>query len=98
MWQCVFSILRPLGTDKRPEVRNCALSTLFKTLTPPSHAHFLQLNSWPRVLNRLLFPLLDDVRNLAAAAADVKIDNELGGGVMMLVHHSRYLFLRVESA
>eukprot|EP00026_Physarum_polycephalum_P000282 Phypoly_transcript_00282.p1 GENE.Phypoly_transcript_00282~~Phypoly_transcript_00282.p1 ORF type:complete len:1756 (+),score=269.99 Phypoly_transcript_00282:745-5268(+) len=89
MWQCVFCVLRPLGTDKRPEVRNCALSTLFKTLTPPSHAHFLQLNSWLRVLQCLLFPLLDDVRNLAAAAADVKIDNELGGGVMMLVHHSR---------
>lgn len=90
MWQCVFSVLRPLGTDRRPEVRNCALSTLFKTLT--THAHFLQLGSWPRVLQRLLFPLLEDVRNLAAAAADVKIDNELGGGVMMLVHHSRHPF------
>jgi len=90
MWQCVFNVLRPLGTDRRPEVRNCALVTLFKTLT--THAHFLQLLSWPHVLNYLLFPLLDEVRSLAASAADVKIDNELGGGVMMLVHHSRYLY------
>ncbi len=87
MWECLFSVLRPLGTDRRPEVRNCALITLFKTLT--THAGHLQLSSWPSVLNSLLFPLLDDVRNLAASAADVKIDNELGGGVMMLVHHSR---------
>lgn len=88
----VFSILKMLGTDERPEVRNSAIRTLFQTLG--SHGHKLSSSMWQDCLWNYVFPILDSVTHLAATSSrDEWQGKELGvrGGktVHMLIHHSR---------
>ncbi|CAA6667168.1 unnamed protein product [Spirodela intermedia] len=88
----VFSILRKLGADERPEVRNAAIRTLFQTLG--SHGQKLSRNMWEDCLWNYVFPILDCVNHLAATSSrDEWHGKELGtrGGkaVLMLIHHSR---------
>ncbi|XP_057816566.2 uncharacterized protein LOC131029908 isoform X2 [Cryptomeria japonica] len=88
----VFGVLKSLGTDERPEVRISAIRTLFQSLS--SHGHKLSTDMWEHCLWRLVFPLLTDVRHLAATSSkDEWQGKELGmrGGkpVHMLIHHSR---------
>ncbi|XXG73744.1 hypothetical protein AAC387_Pa07g2600 [Persea americana] len=88
----VFSILKKLGGDERPEVRNSAIRTLFQTLG--SHGQKLSSNMWEDCLWNYVFPILDNVTHLAATSSrDEWQGKELGmrGGkaVHMLIHHSR---------
>eukprot|EP01113_Clastostelium_recurvatum_P028234 TRINITY_DN3417_c0_g1_i5.p1 TRINITY_DN3417_c0_g1~~TRINITY_DN3417_c0_g1_i5.p1 ORF type:complete len:1934 (-),score=527.70 TRINITY_DN3417_c0_g1_i5:36-5837(-) len=86
-WLGVFGAMKTLATDMRPEVRNCALITLFKTLT--THGQHLGGTTWEACLWGILFPLIEDVKMAAASAANDRIDSDLGNGMVMLVHHSR---------
>ncbi|MQM19579.1 hypothetical protein Taro_052586, partial [Colocasia esculenta] len=88
----VFSILRKLGGDERPEVRNAAIRTLFQTLG--SHGQKLSRSMWEDCLWNYVFPILDSVDHLASTSSrDEWQGKELGtrGGkaVHMLIHHSR---------
>ncbi|KAG9451995.1 hypothetical protein H6P81_004899 [Aristolochia fimbriata] len=88
----VFSILKKLGADERPEVRNSAIRTLFQTLG--SHGQKLSSSMWEDCLWRYVFPILDSVNHLAETSSrDEWQGKELGvrGGkaVHMLIHHSR---------
>lgn len=120
--------LKQLCVDARTEVRNCAIQTLFKTLS--THGSLLEHDIWPsviaqvphthhrthtyrtrtrltrhvRVINcepveQILFPLMNEIRNLSASAGKNRIDTELGkeGGksVIMYVSRSRVRVVRV---
>ena len=45
LWLNTFTELKALSTDARPEVRNCAIQTLFKTLS--THGYLLEIDTWP---------------------------------------------------
>ncbi|GBG74470.1 hypothetical protein CBR_g18881 [Chara braunii] len=92
MLHTIYCIIKNLGTDERPEVRNSAIRTLFASIV--SHGAKISQDLWQLCLWKLLFPLLDTVRHLAATSSrDEWVGKELGkqGGkpVHMLVHHSR---------
>ena len=83
--------MKQLCLDQRFEVRNCALITLVKTLT--THGNVIDISTWHIFIWDILFPMLDDIRVSASAAATDEVNVELGkqGGrtVKLLVHHSR---------
>ncbi|KAK9215301.1 hypothetical protein WN944_007306 [Citrus x changshan-huyou] len=88
----VFSLLKKLGADQRPEVRNSAIRTLFQTLG--SHGQKLSESMWEDCLWNYVFPMLDCASHMAATSSkDEWQGKELGtrGGkaVHMLIHHSR---------
>ncbi|XP_024951722.2 uncharacterized protein LOC102616955 isoform X2 [Citrus sinensis] len=88
----VFSLLKKLGADERPEVRNSAIRTLFQTLG--SHGQKLSESMWEDCLWNYVFPMLDCASHMAATSSkDEWQGKELGtrGGkaVHMLIHHSR---------
>ncbi|KAL9447587.1 hypothetical protein AB3S75_015123 [Citrus x aurantiifolia] len=88
----VFSLLKKLGSDERPEVRNSAIRTLFQTLG--SHGQKLSESMWEDCLWNYVFPMLDCASHMAATSSkDEWQGKELGtrGGkaVHMLIHHSR---------
>ncbi|XP_059649380.1 uncharacterized protein LOC132295225 isoform X2 [Cornus florida] len=88
----VFSLLKKLGADERPEVRNSAVRTLFQTLG--THGQKLSKNTWEDCLWNYVFPTLDRASHMAATSSkDEWHGKELGtrGGkaVHMLIHHSR---------
>ncbi|XP_042398524.1 protein MON2 homolog [Zingiber officinale] len=88
----VFTILRNLAADERPEVRNSALRTLFQTLG--SHGQKISRHMWEECLLNYVFPILDRVSHLASSSSREEWQGkELGtrGGkaIHMLIHHSR---------
>ncbi|XP_074581344.1 uncharacterized protein LOC141837874 isoform X2 [Curcuma longa] len=88
----VFTILRNLAADERPEVRNSAIRTLFQTLG--SHGQKISRHMWEECLLNFVFPILDRVSHLASSSSREEWQGkELGtrGGkaIHMLIHHSR---------
>lgn len=73
-------------------MRNSGLRTLLSTMV--SHGAKLPAHLWRTCLWEILFPLLDTVRQLAAASSreesvGTQLGQDKGRAVMMLVHHSR---------
>ena len=89
LWMASFASMQPLASDARPEVRNCILLTLFKTLT--TYGHLLVLSTWRLCLKDIIFPILDQVKHSAnSAGKEVSASPETAGsGHTLLVHHSR---------
>ena len=56
--------METLSPDPRAEVRNCALRTLFSTLT--THGDMLMDDAWHALVWQILFPVLDYVRQGAS--------------------------------
>nr|XP_018911594.1 PREDICTED: protein MON2 homolog isoform X1 [Bemisia tabaci] len=83
LWMCLFTRLGKLCVDPRPAVRKSAGQTLFSTIY--AHGALLNHATWHSVLWQVLFPLLDQVRNLSNSASSEKVDT--GGNI--LIHHSR---------
>lgn len=59
LWVEVFTILKEVSTDERPEIRNCAVKTLTGALT--AHSVRLSAHAWSGCVSRALLPLLEDV-------------------------------------
>jgi hypothetical protein len=91
MWMSLFTEMEQLCVDQRFEVRNCALITLVKTII--SHGESWESSTWQHLIWDIYFPLLENIRFGASAAATDELNVELGtqGGrsVKLLVHHSR---------
>ncbi|XP_015786183.1 protein MON2 homolog isoform X3 [Tetranychus urticae] len=98
LWMSLFTKLGDLCTDTRPSLRKSASQTLFATLS--THGEILDSRLWSSVLWKVLFPLLDRVRNSSNTASSDKITEVSksmgisGIGVngntgSILLHHSR---------
>eukprot|EP00775_Hariotina_reticulata_P011566 gene11566-11710_t len=88
----LFTHLRKISMDPRPEVRNSGVRTLF--LAVGSQAAKFSPVTWRYCLWEILFPLVAYVHVMAdtssnAEAAAVELGKERGKAVMMLMHHSR---------
>ncbi|XP_072124342.1 protein MON2 homolog isoform X2 [Mobula birostris] len=84
LWLCLYSKLGELCVDLRPAVRKSGGQTLFSTVG--AHGTLLQHATWHTVLWKVLFPLLDRVRESSTTADKEKIES---GGGNILIHHSR---------
>ncbi|XP_043944224.1 protein MON2 homolog [Protopterus annectens] len=84
LWLCLYAKLGELCIDPRPAVRKSAGQTLFSTVA--AHGTLLQHLTWHTVVWKVLFHLLDRVRESTSTADKEKI--ETGGG-NILIHHSR---------
>lgn len=96
LWRTLFHEMQRGASDLRPEVRKCAVQTLFSTLT--SHGKLFSPSQWHEYLWQLVFPVLGAVHaaSLASAASEKNCDSaSLTTGpdgdsqYPMLIHHSR---------
>ncbi|XP_053575217.1 LOW QUALITY PROTEIN: protein MON2 homolog [Bombina bombina] len=84
LWLCLYAKLGELCVDPRPAVRKSAGQTLFSTIG--AHGTLLQHATWHTVIWKVLFHLLDKVRESSTTADKEKIES---GGGNILIHHSR---------
>uniref|UniRef100_A0A8C5PWF3 Protein MON2 homolog n=1 Tax=Leptobrachium leishanense TaxID=445787 RepID=A0A8C5PWF3_9ANUR len=84
LWLCLYAKLGELCVDTRPAVRKSAGQTLFSTIG--AHGTLLQHSTWHTVIWKVLFHLLDQVRESSTTADKEKIES---GGGNILIHHSR---------
>ncbi|KAF2071961.1 hypothetical protein CYY_006717 [Polysphondylium violaceum] len=87
MWLCSFSSMKNLCIDSRPAIRNGVVVSLFQILT--TYIHLFKKDLLDLILWTMLFPLIEEIKSCSEKADQERIDSDLGGGVMMLVHHSR---------
>ncbi|EFA78841.1 hypothetical protein PPL_08306 [Heterostelium album PN500] len=87
MWLCAYTSMKQLCIDQRPAIRNGVIVSLFQTLT--NFLHLLDKDLIETILWNILFPLIEEVKQCSELADKERIDSDLGGGVMLLVHHSR---------
>lgn len=86
----MLTCLQKLSMDSRPEIRHCAMHTLFGAIT--AHAQRLSATRWKSLFQDALFPLFAKAGERSALAMRRKeeaITPELKKGVKMTVHHSR---------
>lgn len=88
----VFKSLKTLSMERRPEVRNSAVRTLF--LAIGSHASRFSLEAWQFCLWEVMFSLVKYTYEMSSTssceeAAAEELGKEKGKSVKMLVHHSR---------
>ncbi|KAM4747143.1 protein MON2 homolog isoform 2-T2 [Rhinophrynus dorsalis] len=84
LWLCLYAKLGELCVDTRPAVRKSAGQTLFSTIG--AHGTLLQHSTWHTVIWKVLFHLLNQVRESSTTADKEKIES---GGGNILIHHSR---------
>ncbi|GAM21603.1 hypothetical protein SAMD00019534_047780 [Acytostelium subglobosum LB1] len=87
MWLCAFSSMKILCIDSRPAIRNGVIVSLFQNLA--TFLHLLDKELIETILWKILFPLIDEVKQCTDLADKDRIDSDLGSGVQLLVHHSR---------
>jgi hypothetical protein len=80
--------LQSLAKDSRPEIRNCAMRTLFAAIV--ANSSLLSVESWRFVFDDILFPLFGATVEKSGKASNEQSDApELKKGVKMTLHHSR---------
>lgn len=90
MWPTMLFQLRSLAVDFRPELRNCAVNTLFSAAV--GNGDSLTESEWKQFLLDVTFPLIEQVlkrTNSASRGANTAVAPELKKGVRMLMHHTR---------
>lgn len=90
MWPTMLLQLRSLAVDFRPELRNCAVNTLFSAAV--GNGYGLTESEWKQFLLDVTFPLIEQVlksTNSASRGANTAVAPELKKGVRMLMHHTR---------
>ncbi|ORX90356.1 hypothetical protein K493DRAFT_409906 [Basidiobolus meristosporus CBS 931.73] len=90
LWSLLLHSLSRICTDPRPEVRNGAIQTLFRTIG--INGGLLTPVDWKLCIWKVVFPLIDAVKQTAfeaiaawRALKDVQDDSK----AFMMVHHSR---------
>ncbi|KAJ3325884.1 hypothetical protein HDV06_002269 [Boothiomyces sp. JEL0866] len=66
LWMYLLHSLSELCSDDRPEVRNSANQTLFRTIS--MNGQRLTLESWELCITHVLFPLIERIQNLNSQA------------------------------
>jgi hypothetical protein len=93
LWMKLFAVLKAIGSDERPEVRNGAVKTLSSTLS--AHGSKLNATAWKGCVERALLPLLEEVMRgdgteNGSPAARASSSNLRGkGNAPVVLHHSR---------
>jgi hypothetical protein len=94
--QEVFNItttqLLGLSMDTRPEVRHCAMNTLFAALTMTANASLTTGEQWKQIFDDVIFPLFERAGARTTLAIESKEEAnapELKKGKKMILHHSR---------
>ncbi|CAM9312609.1 unnamed protein product, partial [Laminaria digitata] len=90
MWPTMLFELRSLAVDFRPELRNCAVNTLFSVAV--GNGSVLSESEWKQFLLEVTFPLIEQVlesTSSASSGANTAVAPELKKGVRMLMHHTR---------
>lgn len=79
LWVAVFQELWARADNRRAEIRNCALQTLYSTLTTYGSTHLTKA-TWSQVVEQVLIPSVDWV---------LKNADKADRAVVSAVHHSR---------
>jgi guanine nucleotide-exchange factor len=69
--ECMLQKLLMLSIDPRPELRNCAMNTLF-TVTC-AHASFMTVALWRDVFTKVIFPLFDRAKEKSRIGELVRV-------------------------
>lgn len=83
IWMFLLAKLSELCSNERPEVRNTASQTLFRTIG--MNGKKLTIESWSECIWRVLFPLLERVK--LSSLEDQELSSPVS--VNLLLHHSR---------
>eukprot|EP00605_Chrysophyceae_sp_TOSAG23-4_P001397 GSChrysophyteH1.ASY1.ANO1.1517.1 assembled CDS len=94
--QEIFNItttqLLGLSMDTRPEIRHCAINTLFAALTMTANASLTTGSQWKQIFDDVIFPLFAKAGARSTRAIESKEEAnapELKKGKKMTLHHSR---------
>jgi hypothetical protein len=88
LWMELFGVLKAVGRDGRPEVRNGAVKTLTSTLT--AHGTMLTAAAWRGCVERALLPLLEEVMDGGGSEArDAAGSSRTKADAQLVLHHSR---------
>ena len=86
----MMSNLLTLSMDSRPEIRNCALNTLFSCII--SNSDIFSSLQWKRFFEDIVFALFSQAEErscIAMKSNETAIAPELKKGIKMTIHHSR---------
>ncbi|KAJ8906597.1 hypothetical protein NDN08_003090 [Rhodosorus marinus] len=93
LWLAIFTWLKHLGLDGRPELRNGAIKSLISTLL--AHGTVLSPKAWAGCLTDCLDPLIKEVMvgglNEEASSVEAPADTNSAsdGNTRIIIHHSR---------
>ncbi|TPX66623.1 hypothetical protein SpCBS45565_g04327 [Spizellomyces sp. 'palustris'] len=87
LWMLLLGHLSQLCSDSRPEVRNSANQTLFRTIS--MNGAKLTLEAWEQCIWGVLFPLLERVQLSSEIDASGRLNSPDVGTPTVTMHHSR---------
>ncbi|KAI9139595.1 hypothetical protein BKA69DRAFT_1116837 [Paraphysoderma sedebokerense] len=86
LWMELLLQLLTVCSDSRPEVRNGAIQTLFRTIT--NNANAMTIDLWNSCIWKILFPLFDTIK-VGSSQAIANPSNQKPKEKLVMVHHSR---------
>ncbi|KAI8070702.1 hypothetical protein BC940DRAFT_295365 [Gongronella butleri] len=87
LWMLLLLQLSHVCVDARPEVRNGAIQTLFRTIL--MNGSVLGGRQWQACLWQILFPLLDAIKTASRRAAELEKETNAFQKNPLVMHHSR---------
>jgi hypothetical protein len=88
--EVMLSLLFNLAMDERPELRHCAINTLFSAMS--ANSQMLRVEQWQRIFESIIFPLFEKTgerSKIAMTSREEAVAPELKKGVKINMHHSR---------
>ncbi len=88
--EVMLSLLFNLSMDERPELRHCAINTLFSAMS--ANSLMLRVEQWQRIFESIIFPLFEKTgerSKMAMTSREEAVAPELKKGVKINMHHSR---------
>ncbi|KAH9128746.1 hypothetical protein AeMF1_001119 [Aphanomyces euteiches] len=85
LWPTAFSELKRIALDSRPEVRNCAINTLFGTAV--THGANFRLEEWTTFLQGTVLPLAEELASIVPEEAHTL--DPTASAASVVLHHSR---------
>lgn len=92
LFNATMTQLLTLSLDMRPEIRHCAMNTLFAALTMSTNASLTTDEQWKQIFYEIIFPLFEKAgeRSTIAKQSNEEANApELKKGTKMILHHSR---------
>ena len=86
----MLSLLFVLSMDERPELRHCAINTLFSAMA--ANSQMLNVEQWQKIFETIIFPLFaktGERSKIAMKSQEEAVAPELKKGVKISMHHSR---------